>query len=322
MKFAPLPLTLRQLQYVVAVAETQGFRRAADLCRVSQPSLSAQIAEVEAALGAPLFDRSRRHVPLTAAGAAVVDRARRILVETEDLLDAASSHVDPLAGTLRLGVIPTIGPYLLPELDPALRAAFPGLTLVWNENRTEALVRHVITGDLDAALLAREANLGDLEHAIVGWDEFVLAASTDHSLGHGRRPARLADLTDVPTLLLEDGHCFREQALALCSRAGARELGFRATSLATLCQMVAGGAGVTLLPRLAVDVENRRGQLAIRNFVRPAPCRTIVLAWRHRSPLAESLRAVAEAARDLWQKAGFRRTGRAAPSSHSRTARR
>lgn len=318
MKFTSHPLTLRQLQYIVAVAEMQGFRRAAEHCGVSQPSLSAQIAEVEAALGAPLFDRSRRQAPLTAAGTEVVARARRILLEVEDLVDAASSHTDPLTGTLRLGIIPTIGPYLLPELDPALRAAFPRLTLVWTENRTEDLVRCVNTGNLDAALLALEADLGDLDHAVVGRDVFVLATAGDHDLARERRPVRIADLTDVPTLLLEDGHCFREQALELCSRAGARELGFRATSLATLCQMVAGGAGVTLLPRLALDVENRRGQLAIRDFARPAPYRTIVLAWRRRAALADALRTVAEAARRLWSATVARPPSRGAPRARRR----
>lgn len=301
MRFPALPLTLRQLQYVVAVAELGGFRRAAEHVGVSQPSLSAQIAEIEGALGVRLFERRRRGVLATAAGSEVVTHARRVLLEVDDLLDAAGRHVDPLAGTLRIGVIPTIGPYLLPELDPALRKTFPRLRLVWMEDKTETLVRLVESGDLDAALLALEADLGDLEHAIVGRDAFVLAVATGHELGRRRRPVRLAELSDVPTLLLEDGHCFREQALELCSRAGARELGFRATSLATLCQMVAGGAGVTLLPRLALEVENRRGQLAIRSFTRPAPYRTIVLAWRRRTALAETLGAVADAARAVWR---------------------
>jgi LysR family hydrogen peroxide-inducible transcriptional activator len=297
MKLGALPITLRQLQYVVAVAEAHNFRRAAAECLVSQPALSAQVAEAEAALGTRLFERDRRGVLVMPAGAELVERARGILVAVEDLLESARRHADPLAGRLRIGVIPTIGPYLLPELDPALRRAFPRLDLLWIEDKTAALVRMIQAGELDAAVVARESQLGDLEYEVLAEDPFVLATALGHPLARAKRPARLGDLEHAAVLLLEDGHCFRDQALDLCSRAGARELGFRATSLATLARMVAGGAGITLLPRLAVEVENRRGGLAIREFCRPVPGRTLVLAWRRRSALAASLRAVAEAAR-------------------------
>src|ERR1051326_1860543 len=156
--------TLRQLQYVVAVAEMMSFRRAAERCNVSQPSLSAQVADIEAALGVPLFERDRRGVLVTSAGQELVARARRVLVEADDFVEAANRFVDPLAGTLRIGVIPTIGPYLLPRVVPALRKAYSRLTIVWIEDKTETLVRSVSQGNLDAALLALEANVGDLEY--------------------------------------------------------------------------------------------------------------------------------------------------------------
>jgi LysR family hydrogen peroxide-inducible transcriptional activator len=318
MRLRPLPLTLRQLQYVVAVAEAKSFRRAAEQCHVSQPSLSAQVAEVEGALGVRLFERDRRRVLLTAAGAELVERAKRVLLEAEDLAEAAKRYTDPFAGTLRIGVIPTIGPYLLPEIDPALRKAFPRLTLQWTEDKTEELVRQVNRGGLDAALLAAEADLGDLEKEVLGRDPFVLATGKQHELARSARRVRVADLRGREVLLLDDGHCFRDQALELCSAAGSRELGFRATSLATLAQMVAGGAGITLLPKLAVEVENRRGLLAIREFTRPEPHRTIVLAWRRRSALDEVLHAVAETARAAFRVASP--AGRRAESVRSAKA--
>ena len=297
MNLGALPISLRQLQYAVAVADARSFRGAAAACHVSQPSLSAQVAELERGLGVRLFERSRRGVLVTPAGEAVVARARRVLLEAEGLLEAARAQADPLAGTLRIGVIPTLGPYLLPEVDPALRAAFPRLTLVWVEDKTEVLVARVERGELDAALLALEADLGSLEHEPIGRDRFVLATAREHPLGRARRPAALAELRGEPVLLLDEGHCLRDQALELCRTAGADELGFRATSLSTLAQMAAAGEGVTLLPEIAVEVENRRGQLAIRRFRPPVPHRTIGLAWRRGSGLRDALRALAATAR-------------------------
>lgn len=300
MRFGPLPLTIRQLQYVVAVADEGSFRAAAERCLVSQPSLSAQIAELESALQVRLFDRDRRGVLQTPAGEALVARARAILTEVENLQSAASELVDPLKGRMRLGVIPTVAPYLLPRLDPALRLAFPDLEPLWREDKTESLVEAIEGGDLDAALVALEAELRDLEHEMVGVDPFVLAMPTNHRLARAKRAVAAAELDGENVLLLEDGHCFRHQALDLCASAGARELGFRATSLATLSQMVAGGAGVTLLPRLAVAVEERDKTLVIRAFKSPVPSRTIVLAWRRGSALEKSLRALAKAARNAY----------------------
>jgi LysR family transcriptional regulator, hydrogen peroxide-inducible genes activator len=300
MSNAPPPFSLRQLQYAVAIADTLSFRRAAERCRVSQPSLSAQVGELEGALGVRLFERDRRRVLVTTAGQELVARARVVLREAEDLVEHARRAGDPLVGTLRLGVIPTISPYLLPRLTAAFRAGFPQLTTLWTEDRTETLVRSLDAGALDAALLALEADIGDLEHEIVGIDPFVLATPLKHPLGARTTPARPAELREADVLLLDDGHCFRDQALAFCATAKAHELEFRATSLSTLAQMVAGGAGVTLLPSLAVPTEAKRAALRIRAFAAPAPKRTIAFVWRRRSPLGPALRALAAAAREAY----------------------
>lgn len=297
MRSAPYPLTLRQLQYVLAVAEARSFRRAAEACRVSQPSLSQQIADAERALGVRLFERDRRRVLVTRAGEALLERARRVLVEADDLVEAAARLSDPLSGTLRIGVIPTVGPYVLPRAAPAIRKALPKLAVVWEEDRTAPLVRRVSAGELDAALLAREADLGDLVQTEIAQDPFVLAAPPGHRLARGGGPLRAAELRGERVLLLDDGHCLRDQALEVCARARAEELGFRATSLPTLVQMVASGAGVTLLPRVAVETEARRAGLRIRPFASPAPGRTLVLAWRRGSAVEHALRAVADAMR-------------------------
>jgi LysR family hydrogen peroxide-inducible transcriptional activator len=297
---APHPFTLRQLQYAVAVAELLSFRKAAERCHVSQPSLSAQLQQMEESLGVRLFERNRRRVLLTTAGMALIERAHRVLLEADDLLAAARRAGDPLAGTLRIGVIPTVSPYLLPSATVALRSAYPRLTMVWVEDKTSALVRGLEQGALDAALLALEAELGDVEHETVAIDPFLLAARPGDPLAARSTAVRPAELRDVSVLLLDDGHCFREQALAFCSTAKAQELEFRATSLPTLAQMVAGGAGVTLLPRLSVATEAPRAHLRVREFAEPSPHRTIALAWRKRSPLAPALRQVASTIRESY----------------------
>jgi LysR family hydrogen peroxide-inducible transcriptional activator len=293
MSAAAHPFSLRQLQYAVAVADTLSFRKAAERCHVSQPSLSAQLAQLEAALGVRLFERDRRHVLLTTSARELIERARRVIVEADHLLELARRSADPLAGALRIGVIPTISPYLLPRLTPALRREYPRLTIFWVEERTEALVRKLDEGALDAALLALEAPLGDVERQAVARDPFVLVTPARHPLGVKKGPAKPSELRHASVLLLDDGHCFREQALAICSKAKADELEFRATSLSTLAQMVASGAGVTLLPSLAVPMEARRAKLCIRRFAAPEPGRTIALAWRKRAPLDASLRKIA-----------------------------
>jgi LysR family hydrogen peroxide-inducible transcriptional activator len=301
MSLAPHPFSTRQLQYAVAVADARSFRRAAGLCGVSQPSLSAQLGLLEDALGVRLFERDRRRVLLTAAGEDLVARARRVLVDTDDLLNAARQLGDPLAGVLRLGVIPTISPYLLPEIVPALRREHPRLTVRWVEDKTETLVRALNAGELDAALLALEADLGDLQSDVIGRDPFVLAAPRRHPLAKTRGPATLAELRGAAVLLLDDGHCLRNQALALCTSARTEELGFRATSLPTLAQMVSSGAGVTLLPRMAVSTESRRSTLVIRPLSDASAYRTIALVWRPTSPLGPALRKLSATIRNAYE---------------------
>ncbi len=293
----PHPFTLRQLQYAVAVDETRSFRRAAEQCHVAQPSLSAQLAQMEEALGVRLFERDRRGVLPTAAGEALLTHARRVLTEADDVVEEARRLGDPLAGTLRIGVIPTIAPYLLPDIAPGLRERFPKLTLLWIEARTDALLADLRAGRMDAGLLARVARMDDLESEILFDDPFVLAGPASHPLLRSKKKVSADELADTPVLLLEDGHCFRDQALDICTRRGARAAEFQATSLSTLAQMVAGGVGVTLLPSLAVPVENRNEVLAIRAFAAPVPSRTLVLAWRKGSPRAEALREIAKSLR-------------------------
>ena len=295
MRLGPYDLSLRQLQYAVAVAAELSFRKAAARCHVSQPSLSTQIAELETALGVELFERDRRRVLVTAAGRQLVERARIVLGDMDDLIEAAQQSRDPLAGTLRIGVIPTISPYLLPRLTPRLRAAFPRLALHWVEDKTDSLVKSLDAGHLDAALVALEADIGDLDRAVIAADPFVLVAPVGHGLARKATGLEPAELRDASVLLLDDGHCFRDQALAICASASARELEFRATSLSTLAQMVAAGAGVTLLPSLAVPTETERAALVVRTFAAPAPRRTIALVWRKRSPLAGALQKIAAA---------------------------
>jgi len=210
------------------------------------------------------------------------------LRSADDVEMAARRAADPFAGTLRIGVIPTVSPYLLPRIAPALRREYPRLQLRWTEEKTAVLVHQLESGDLDAILVAREAHLGDVDIAVIAEDRFVLAAARTHPLARTSRPVRTAELRGENVLLLEDGHCFREQALAICTRAKAKELQFRATSLTTLVQMVAGGGAVTLLPQVALHVEGRG--LKLRAFADPAPHRTIVLAWRKTSPMRDALR--------------------------------
>jgi LysR family transcriptional regulator, hydrogen peroxide-inducible genes activator len=300
MRFDPHPFTLRQLQYVVAVAEELSFRKAAARCHVAQPSLSAQIAQVEAAAGVQIFERSQRKVLVTPAGNDIVDRARKLLLEADDLREAGRRGGDPLTGTLRLGVIPTIAPYLLPIAAPELRARFRRLTVAWREEKTGVLMEALHRGALDAALVALESDLGDVDWETVAHDPFVLALRANHPLAKGKIPIEPSDLHGQDVLLLDEGHCFRDQALEVCSVARTREGEFRATSLTTLVQMVAGGGAVTLLPTLAVATEARRAGLKVRPMASADAQRTIALVWRGRSPLGPALREVARALRDAY----------------------
>ena len=293
----PYDFSLRQIQYAVAVAELRSFRRAADRCHVSQPSLSAQIAEVEVALGVQLFERDRRGVMITAAGSEIIGRMQRVLVEADDVSKAAQRFLDPLAGTLRIGVIPTIGPYLLPAAAPLLRQELPRLSLTWLEDKTEALVRRILHGDLDGAFLALESPIGDLRYETIREDPFVLAIPPSHRLGSSTAPIPFSRVRGEHILLLDEGHCLRDQVIEYCSERGVEELSVRATSLPTLVQMACANMGITLLPSISVPTETLRSDLVTRPFTRPAPHRTIILGWRQQSALSEAMRKIAETVR-------------------------
>ncbi|MEO8877492.1 MAG: LysR substrate-binding domain-containing protein [Polyangiaceae bacterium] len=290
----PHPVTLRQLQYLLAIAEHGNFRRAAEACGVAQPSLSMQVAQLEDALDTRIFERLPRSVVVTEAGAAILERARRTILEADDLVATAQRMRDPFSGTLRIGVIPTVAPYLLPEIAARLRKDYPALKLIWSEEKTRDLVMRVEAGELDAGILALESELAELETEPLGRDAFFLAVPNGHKLAKKGTPAKLDELDGETVLLLDDGHCFRDQALAICTRIGAEEASMRATSMSTLAQMVAGGAGITLLPQIALATENRARSMVLRPFGPRGPARTLVLGWRKTSPIASSLRAIAK----------------------------
>jgi LysR family transcriptional regulator, hydrogen peroxide-inducible genes activator len=299
----PHPFTLRQLQYIVAIAEELSFRRAAERCGVSQPSLSAQLVQVEEALGLTLFERNRKKVLVTVPGRDLVARAKRALLEADDLLRAAARIGDPFAGTMRLGVIPTLAPYLLPSITAPLRKRFPKMRLRWTEDKTDVLVKRLDEGELEGAILALEADIGEVAHHVLAKDPFVLLTPRDHALAKKNTPVTEAELRNEELLLLDEGHCFRTQALEACSAARMNEGEFRATSLTTLVQMVAGGGGITLIPAIAVDMEAKRARLHVRPLAGPAAHRTIALIWRKGSALAPTLETLATALRQSYPKA-------------------
>jgi len=293
MNFSPHAFSLRQLQYIVAVADLLSFHRAADECHVSQPSLSLQIAEVERVLAITIFERDPHRVALTAAGRDFVESARAVLHVADALAETARRCIDPFSGTLRIGVIPTISPYWLPELTPALRKAYPHLKVIWLEDKTHILVHALQSGSIDAALLALEAEIGDVEREVIAKDPFVLVAPAGNPLVAKNTPAKAAELRGATVMVLEDEHCFGKQALEFCFRAKAQDHQFRATSLATVISMVAGGVGVTLLPTLAVRSEVRINNLRVRRFADTEAVRTIGLVWRKKSSLTPALRKLA-----------------------------
>ena len=274
--------SLRQLEYAVAVADARHFGRAAKSCHVSQPALSAQIAQLEDLLGVRLFERSRRHVLVTREGERVVAHARSVLRETDELVRVAREGGEPLSGPLRMGVIPTIAPYWLPYWLPRVRKAYPGLELYLLEDKTERLLEELDAGRLDLLLLALPVPGPELACEDLFSEPFVLAAPEGHALLRPRKRLTQEDLADQPVMLLSDGHCLRDQALALCQNAGANEAReLQATSLPTLVQMVANGLGVTLLPAASVAVELRGDSgIGIRAFREPEPSRRIGLVWR------------------------------------------
>lgn len=287
-------MTLRDLQYLVALAEMRHFGRAAHKCHVSQPTLSAQLKKLEEYLGVTLIERQPRRVALTAAGQAVVERARRMLRDAEDIRTLARASQDPLGGQLKIGLIPTLGPYLLPRIAPRLKRALPKLRLLLHEHQTEPLIARVVDGELDLALLALPADIRGLKTRSLFAEAFLVAMPDHHRLAALRR-LKPADLAGEKLLLLGDGHCLRDQALEVCRKVGTEEQDFGATSLETLRQMVAAGLGLTLLPRLSAEgpFGAARG-LVVRPFAPPSPSRVIGAAWRRSTTRGAAISAVCD----------------------------
>ena len=289
-------MNLRDLKYLVALAEHKHFGRAAAACFVSQPTLSTQIKKLEEELGVPLVERAPRKVMLTPAGREAATRARSIVAEVEQMKEAARRSRDPEAGTVRLGIFPTLGPYLLPHVVPAIRTRFPQLELLLVEEKSDVLLAQLRNGQLDAALLALPVGDEQLHTEFLFEEPFVLAAPEGHPLT-ARTTLTLADLGDQRLLLLQDGHCLRDQALDVCHMAGALEKSeFQATSLETLRQMVAANVGVTLLPMLAVKPPVARSEnIRLLGFNGAnAPSRRIAMVWRRSSAMGDFLQQLAQ----------------------------
>jgi LysR family hydrogen peroxide-inducible transcriptional activator len=288
-------LKLKDLRYLVAVADTRHFGHAAAKCFVSQPTLSAQLRKLEEYLGVQLIERRPRKVTLTAAGEDIAQRARSMLESGDAIVSMALTRRDPLAGELRLALLPTIGPYLLPQVALKIRKALPRLELMLYEYTTAAMLEHLQHGAIDVGILALPIDEDGLATRELYQEPFVAALPADHRLA-GRMRLRIDDLQGETLLLLEDGHCLRDQALAVCSRSGVLEKqDFRATSIETLRQMVAMGVGVTLLPELASigGYGTTRG-LKVLPFAKPVPTRTVGAVWRKSTARAAAIEAVCD----------------------------
>ena len=291
-------MNLRDLRYLVALADERHFGKAAERCFVSQPTLSAQVRKLEEYLGVPLVERQPKRVALTPTGEKVVRRARTLLQEADAIVDLARTDRDPLAGALKLALIPTVGPYLLPHVVGRLRKELPRLKLMLYEYQTEPLLQKLRAGDIDLGIVALPVVIDGLEAAELYDEPFMLAVPAAHALADVER-VKIDDLRGETLLLLEDGHCLRDQALEVCSRIRVNEAqDYRATSLETLRQMVAAGHGVTLLPELAAEtsVGTARG-LRIKPFARPAPSRTLGAVWRKSTTRGPAIEAIVAAVR-------------------------
>ncbi|MEP6633525.1 MAG: LysR substrate-binding domain-containing protein [Luteimonas sp.] len=293
-------MNLRDLRYFVALAEHKHFGRAAAACFVSQPTLSTQIRKLEEELGIVLVERAPRKVMLTPAGRDIAARARGIVDDVEQMKEAARRSRDPEAGTVRLGMFPTLGPYLLPHVVPLLGARFPKLELLLVEEKSDVLLTRLREGKLDAGLLALPVHDDQLHTEFLFEESFVLAVSKQHPLA-GKASLSIKELGKQRLLLLEDGHCLRDQALDVCQLAGAHEMtDFQATSLETLRQMVAANVGVTLLPTLAIKPPVARSEaIHLLGFSDSHPSRRIAMVWRRSSAMTAFLQQLAEVFRQV-----------------------
>ncbi|MCP4048092.1 MAG: LysR family transcriptional regulator [Gammaproteobacteria bacterium] len=288
-------MNIRALQYFVKLAELKHFSKAADACSVSQPTLSTQVRKLEDELGISLVERAPRKVMLTPIGEDIAHRARHILRDIEHIKDAARRSKDPATGTIKLGIFPTLAPYLLPHVIPVIRRRYPDLRLQLSEEKTDVVLSMLDQGRLDAGLLALPVEEPGMEVEILFDEPFVTAMPSSHPLSD-LQSISLKDLEGEELLLLEEGHCLRQHALAVCELSGAVErVDFHATSMETLRQMVASNAGVTLMPVLSVKPPiPSTDNIALRPFKSPVPSRTIALVWRNSSPLGSFLRKLAE----------------------------
>lgn len=290
-------LTLKHLRYFDALARHTHFGRAADSCGISQPALSVQIKELEAMLGHALVERSARQVVLTGLGEAFLARARKILVEVGELNDLARSVTGPFAGRLRLGIIPTVAPYLLPQLMAALAARMPALELFPRESVTRTLISDLLDSQLDAAIVALPISEPALHEYPLLREDFVLVRPVNEADKPVPSPQMLHEMR---LLLLEEGHCFRDQALSFCNVSTLRpRYLMEGSSLSTLVQMVGAGMGLTLIPEMALPLETRIAEVSVARFPPPGPARTIGMVWRKTNPLAEKLIEVGDIVRDV-----------------------
>jgi len=288
-------MNLRDLRYLVALADQKHFGKAAAACHVSQPTLSAQIKKLEDYLGVKLLERQPRAVVLTEVGHELVERARRVLRESDEIIHLARDFRDPLAGNLSVALIPTIAPYLLPLVAKKLRKQLPKLRLMLYEYQTTTLLAKLRNGDIDVGILALPSAVDGIESRELYREDFVVALPQHHELAH-KATVKITDLAGEQLLLLEDGHCLRDQALEVCSRIDVSEnQDYRATSLETLRQMVAAGWGVTLLPKLAASGPFATGQgVTIKPLPKPTPHRIVGAVWRKSSTRLQAIRAVCD----------------------------
>lgn len=290
-------MTLQELRYLVALADKGNFVRAAEACHVGQPTLSTQVKKLEDYLGVTLFERNKHHLMQTLIGKEIIEQARRALAVVEQIRELARHGRDPMGGPLRLGVMPTLGPYLVPYLLPTIRNTLPDLHLFLREDVTANLLERLRHGHLDALLLALPIHGEDVEVMALFREAFMVALPAGHALAR-KQQIKVNELTGQKVLLLEEGHCMRDQALEICGSSTSDEREeFKATSLETLRQMVAAGVGCTLLPALATvpgvgSVQNSLVQ--IRPFAPPVPTRTIGIVWRRRYPREAAVRRLAE----------------------------
>lgn len=285
-------VTLKQLRYFDALAREHHFGRAAEACSVTQPALSMQIQELEASLGIALVERTRSGIKLTPKGQEIAARSQRLLNDVRDLIDYAKQSAGVLSGTLRLGVIPSVAPYLLPPLLPLLREKYPDLELHVRETQTQPLTEELVEGKLDVLLLALPLKHADIETMAIFQDRFLLAFPKSKKLtGKVRATKELVESDHL--LLLEEGHCLRDQALTYCSLQQVDAVNtFGASSLSTIVEMVSAGLGITLLPEICLGVEGRNREIKVIRFTDPEPARLLGLAWRRSSPRGEDFKAL------------------------------